>query len=91
MNDTEKEIERVVAALSEHQRNHLRELIYALVQCYEKDSKQGAVVLIGNETTLDNIASVNCDAMEAARLMQAAECFFNFINTKDAPPKEMFN
>lgn len=89
--EMEKEIERCVEGMSEHQRDHLRALIYEFVKCYDKDSKDCALVILGNDQSLNNIISVNCDTMEAANLMQAADNFLGCLNTRDAPPKEMFN
>jgi hypothetical protein len=34
---------------------------------------------------------LNCDSMAAARMMEGANDFLGYLNTKDAPPREMFN
>lgn len=91
MDEIEKEIERRVNAMSENQREHLRSLIYEFVRCYDKDSNDCAVVILGTGESIDNVVTMNCDSMEAARLLVATNDFFGYLNTKDAPPKEMFN
>jgi hypothetical protein len=91
MDEIEKEIERRVSAMSENQREHLRSLIYEFVRCYDKDSNDCAVVILGTGESIDNVVTMNCDSMEAARLLVATNDFFGYLNTKDAPPKEMFN
>lgn len=89
--DMEKEIERRVTAMTHNQREHLRSLIYEFVRCYDKDGKDAAVVILGTGTSIDNIITMNCDSIEATQLMLAANDFFGYLNTRDAPPREMFN
>lgn len=91
LKEMEKEIERRVNAMSPSQQEHLRSLIYEFVRCYDKDSNDCAVVILGTGDSLDNVVTMNCDSMEAARLLVATNDFFGYLNTKDAPPKEMFN
>ena len=91
MDEIEKEIEARVNAMSEGQREHLRSLIYEFVRCYDKDSKDCAVIILGSGDSLDNVITMNCDHMEATKLMLAANDFFGYLNTRDAPPREMFN
>ena len=91
MSDMKSEIETRVGALSEDMRDHLKHVIYHLVRCYSEDSKEKALVVFGDEDTMKDIVTVNCTPMDAARLLEAVNDTFNFINTKDAPPKEMFN
>ncbi len=91
MDEIEQEIERRVMAMTESQREHLRSLIYEFVRCYDKDGKDCAVVILGTGETIDNIVTMNCDSMEATNLMLAANDFFGYLNTKGAPPREMFN
>jgi hypothetical protein len=89
--DMEREIERRVMAMSDNQREHLRSLMYEFIRCYDKNEKDCAVVLFGTGTRIDNIVTMNCDHMEASQLMLGANDFFGYLNTRDAPPKEMFN
>ena len=91
LKEMEKEIERRVNAMSPSQQEHLRSLIYEFVRCYDKDSNDCAVVILGTGDSLDNVITMNCDSMEAAKLLAATNDFFGYLNTKDAPPKEMFN
>jgi hypothetical protein len=89
--DMEREIEARVTAMTDNQRAHLRSLIYEFVRCYDKDSGDCAVVILGTGESIDNVITMNCDSMEAAKLLVATNDFFGYLNTKDAPPKEMFN
>lgn len=91
MDEVEQEIERRISAMSEGQREHLRSLIYEFVKCYDKDGKDCAVVILGSGDGIDNVITMNCDSMEAAKLLVATNDFFGYLNIKDAPPKEMFN
>ena len=38
-----------------------------------------------------DVISVNCNKMEVSNLLLAVNNVFEYLNTKDAPPKEMFN
>jgi hypothetical protein len=89
--EMEKEIEARVGAMTDNQRDHLRSLMYEFIRCYDKDGKDCAVVILGTGETIDNIVTMNCDSMEATNLMLAANDFFGYLNTRDAPPREMFN
>ena len=89
--EMEQDIEQRVMAMTDNQREHLRSLIYEFVRCYDREGKDCAVVILGNGDSIDNIVTVNCDSMEASNLMLAANDFFGYLNTRDAPPKEMFN
>ena len=91
LKEMEKEIERRVNAMSPSQQEHLRSLIYEFVRCYDKDSNDCAVVILGTGESIDNVITMNCDSMEAARLLVATNDFFGYLNTRDMPPKEMFN
>ena len=89
--EMEKEIERRVLAMSDTEREHLRSLMYEFIKCYDKDNKDCAVVILGTGESIDNIITMNCDSMEASNLMLGANDFFGYLNTRGAPPKEMFN
>jgi hypothetical protein len=87
----EAEMERIVAGLPDIERVHLRAILYAIVRCYDTDNSDCAVLVLGSDESLDSVASLNCNSMVAASLLQGANDFLGFVNTKDAPPKEMFN
>jgi len=87
----EAEMERIVARLPDIERVHLRAILYAIVKCYDTDNSDCAVLVLGSDASLDSVASLNCNSMVAASLLQGANNFLGFVNTKDAPPKEMFN
>ena len=87
----EQEIERIIATLNPNQRVHLRAIIYDIVKCYERSEDNCAVLVFGTSKGTDAAVSINCDSMQAANMLLGANDFFGYLNTKDAPPKEMFN
>ena len=87
----EQEIERIVSALSEMERVHLRSIIYDIVKCYERGQDNSAVIVVGTGDSIEGAISINCDTMQAANLLLGANDFFGYLNAKGAPPKEMFN
>jgi hypothetical protein len=87
----EHEIERIVAKMSDAERVHLRSVLYAITRCYDKDTSDCAVIVLGSDASIDSFVSLNCTPMMAATLMEGANDFLGYLNTKDAPPKEMFN
>jgi len=89
--EQEVEIERIIAKLDDDERMHLRSVFYAITRCYDKDGTDAAVVIFGNTEGVESFASLNCDSMLAARMMEGANDFLGYLNTKDAPPREMFN
>lgn len=91
MDDMNAELERRVDAMSTHQKEHLRALIYDLVKCYGEDTPNCAVVLLGTNEGLDDILTLGCDPVHAANMLLATNDVFEFINTRGAPPKEKFN
>jgi hypothetical protein len=77
--------------MSEAQKDHFKTLVYALLQCYAED-KQAAVIVLGDLTDeTASVVTVNCNEMDAATLLLAADNFFNYINMREAPPKEAMN
>jgi hypothetical protein len=87
----EAEMERIVAGLPDIERAHLRGIIYAIVRCYATDNSDCALIIFGSDASIDSFVSLNCDSMVAANLLHGANDFLGYINTHDAPPKEMFN
>jgi hypothetical protein len=91
LKEMEKEIERRIMAMTADQQEHLRSLIYELVRCYDRDEKDCAVIIFGTGSGIDNIVTMNCASMDASNLLAGANDFFGYLNTRDAPPREMFN
>ena len=89
---TEAELEAHIASMTTAEKQHFKLLICTLARCYgEKPEFQGLVLLGIPEKAACSVLSLNCEEMEGAKMLQAATDFFSFINTQDAPPKEMFN
>jgi hypothetical protein len=94
MKQMEQEIEERISAMTEEERDALRMLVLACVRCYDKDTTDCAVLMFGTREMPINmkaVARLNCTEMEAAQLMNSTSEMFNYANTKDAPPKDMFN
>jgi len=91
MRITQAMIEAQVDAMTEAQKDHFKTLLYALLRCYAED-KHAAVVILGDLSDESaSVVTVNCNEMDAATLLLAADNFFNYINLRDAPPKEAMN
>lgn len=88
---TQEELEQRVAAMSDEEQAHFKLLIHKLVMCYGEGQAQGVVIIGRAEDEFAGVVTLNCDEMEASQLMLAANDFFGFLNTVDAPPKEQFN
>lgn len=91
MQITQEMIEAQVAAMTEAQRDHFKMLLVALLRCYAED-KHAAVVILGDLSDESaSVVTVNCNEMDAATLLLAADDFFNYINMRGAPAKEAMN
>ena len=88
---SEAELHRRVTAMSDEEQAHFKLLIHKLVMCYGEGKAQGVVIVGRAEDQLAGVVTLNCDEMEASQLMLAANDFFGFLNTLDAPPKEQCN
>ena len=88
---SDDELAQKVNAMSAREQAHFKLLIHTLVGCYG-DTAQHALVIVGHaHEGLAGVVSLNCDAMDGAKLMEEATNFFGHLNTYDAPPKEHFN
>ena len=88
---TQEELEHRVASMTDNEQAHFKMLVQRLVMCYGSDAAQDIVVIGNADENTAGVITVNCDEMEASKLMIAANDFFGFLNTIDAPPKEEFN
>lgn len=88
---TQEELEHRVASMTDNEQAHFKMLVQRLVMCYGSDAAQGIVVIGNADENTAGVITVNCGEMEASKLMIAANDFFGFLNTIDAPPKEEFN
>ena len=88
---TQAELEHRVAGMSDAEQAHFKLLIHKLVMCYGQGKSQAVVIVGRAEDQMVGVVTLNCDEMEASQLMLAANDFFGFLNTLDAPPKENFN
>jgi hypothetical protein len=89
--DEQKEMEQVLSAMSEHQRDHLKIIIKSLIQCYQRDDRHGLLLIGSDKKETLTIIAINADEMSAANLLSAADEYINFRALEEAPPKELFN
>jgi hypothetical protein len=79
-----------VDQLDEEDKEHFRDVIEALSYCYAGGSTKALIIIDSDNGQIDTM-TVNCDDMEAYDMASATTQWFEFVNTKDAPPKENFN
>lgn len=79
-----------VDQLDEEDKEHFRDVIEALSYCYAREGTKALVIIDNPGGRVDTI-TINCDDMEAYDIASATTQWFEFVNTKDAPPKENFN
>jgi hypothetical protein len=91
MSEVTKDIERRLTLMSQSQREHLQVLVYEFIKCYDEENQNCAVVLFGTSEGLGDVVTLGCDPMQTANMLLASNDLFEFINTRDAPPKEKFN
>ena len=87
-----QEFERRVLALGDEDRDHFRDVIQKLVRCYGKDRDGSAIIVFIEDGSYSAQAlTLNCDDMEAYKLIQSVNAYFHAINTHDAPARENYN
>jgi hypothetical protein len=71
-------------------REHFKMLVERLSQCYGKDAEVRAVVLIGDDETIE-LFCANANDMEVADMVHAGNLVMHTVTMTGAPPKGMFN
>lgn len=90
--DDPKEVNRIIDALPEEHRDHLRTLISNLVLSFDpKHNKQTLMLFKDEENGSVAIATANMNEYEATELLVHMAQVVEHKATSDAPPKEMFN
>ena len=83
---------RLIEALDDDHKRHFRESIEILIQCYGDSPTMQALLLYKPTDQLhSHVISANCNDMAATEILQITTAYFEFITTRDAPPKEQFN
>jgi len=80
-----------VDEMDEDDREHFRDVINKLSYCYSSEVAQAVILYVHSARPLIEALTLNCDDMEAFDIVRGAVGYFEFINIKDAPPKEQFN
>ena len=88
---TDAEFERRINDMSDEAQGHFKLLVHKLVVCYTNADAQALVLFSGANDKLGGIVTVNCNEMDAMRLVMSANDLFGLINTAGAPPKELLN
>jgi hypothetical protein len=87
-----EEFLRLIETLDEQQKRHFRESIEILIQCYgSKPTMQALLLYKPIDHPHSHVISSNCNDMDATEMLMATTAYFEFITTRDAPPKEQFN
>ncbi len=84
------EFAKRIDAMDDEDREHFRNVINALSYCYTQENTKG-IVIIDNPSGVVDTITINCDDMEAYDMANSTTQYLEFLNTKDAPPKEQFN
>ena len=87
----QKELEEIVAGMTDKQQAHFKMLISGLVQCYAEGGPNAVVITGYADDPFAEVMTVNADAMQATQLMISANNFFNYLSLRDAPPRKEFN
>jgi len=77
--------------MGDDDREHFRDVINRLSYCYADDTAQAVILYVHSAKPLIEALTLNCDDMEAFDIVRGAVGYFEFMNIKDAPPKEQFN
>ena len=92
LTEAEKEMEARIETLSTKERDHLKECIHRLVMCYGEDACTGMLLVKGHLIgDMGEVITLNCNEMDAAEMLDGLKNYFDHVNMRDAPPKEMFN
>ena len=79
-----------IDSMDTEDRDHFKNVIDSLSYVYVKDGMK-ALIIIEDANNMVETMTINCGDMEAYEIAQSTTQFFEFVNTKDAPPKEHFN
>lgn len=91
--DDNAEVERVIDALPQEQRDHLKTLIFNLVMAFDakQEHRQALIIFFDTDRDVIGIGTANMNEMEAAELLMRMAQMAEARAMQDAPPKEMFN
>jgi hypothetical protein len=85
------DFEKVVEKLDQDERDYLAKVVTAVVSCFTDSDMRGLLVVGKDSIDKTAVFSINCDEMQASHVLSRLQEMFTAVNTKDAPPKEMFN
>jgi hypothetical protein len=89
--DQEQAIDALLKVMSDEEKAHFKTTVLQLLACYGPHAKQAVLIVKDEAEEQLLLATMNLDEMEAASLMLEANDYFGFLNTINAPPKEVFN
>jgi hypothetical protein len=77
--------------MDEEDRDHFRSVIEKLSHCYAKNSAQAVIIYSHMQIPITEALTINCNDIDSYEMVRGALNYFEFLNTKDAPPKEQLN
>lgn len=80
-----------IEEMDEDDRNNFRDIIEKLSHCYVKNAAQAVILYAHHSVPMTEALTINCDDMESYSIVKGALGYFEFLNVRDAPPKEYFN
>ena len=92
MDKVEAELQSRIELMTDKEKKLFKEAILRMSLCFGDQPIQGMMIFIGHiPLGAAEVLQFNCSDMDAVGILESATNYFNFLNTKDAPPKEMFN
>lgn len=80
-----------LASLTPERREHMRIVFKGLIECYVREDVRAVVVVSEDNNPFGELLTINCNDMEALRILGQVNEMMHSVVTADAPPKEMMN
>ena len=87
----QEELEAIVNAMTEQEKDHFKSAISQVLRCYAKDGPSAVLIVGWTDEPVAGVTSINATPMTAAHLLYSANNFFNYMALQDAPPRKDFN
>lgn len=78
-------------ALPDERREELTRVLAEIIRVFVDEDRYGLLTTSGSNDDKNTLVLLNCDEMQAMGLAMELVEHLDFMNTEDAPPKEMFN
>ena len=87
----QEELEEIVGAMTEQEKDQFKSAISQVLRCYAKDGPSAVLIVGWPDEPVAGVTSINATPMTAAHLLYSANNFFNYMALQDAPPRKDFN